>query len=380
LNQKKYSKEKMKKITKVIRQKVFHLTDDDSDDLDDEHDDDVTILRTLQESFNTTEDRTQKIKILTILKNWSYKKIQSNFPTATLCMITVAKNIAKDKGILQDPNPKSHPSLEEEVIKTIINFYQSDEYSQLMPGQKDYISVKVDGQRMQMQKRLVLNNLKELYNLFKNNYPNLKCSFSKFASLRPKHCVLAGSSGTHSVCVCPIHENVNLLIEGANLKSITADSQQQIKTYHDCLARMVCDIQSTNCILGLCDKCPGVTNIIEQLKNNFEEKLIDNITYKQWVTTERTSLQTLISTVDEFLQSLSNGLDKLLLHSFLVKKQAEFLRDKKEKLMKDECIVICDFSENYAFVIQNAIQCIPGIMIKLPYTHYQFIIKMTKMN
>jgi len=40
-------------------------------------------------------------------------------------------------------------------------------------------------------------------------------------------------------------------------------------------------------------------------------------------------LRTLISTVDEFLQSLSNGLIKLVLHSFLVNKQKEFLNEEK---------------------------------------------------
>lgn len=313
-------------------------------------------MRTLQESFNTTDDRTQKIKIVTIFRHWSYKKIELAFPTATRHMITVAKNIAKEKGILSDPNPKSHPSLDADDVNTIISFYQSDDYTQLMPGQKDYISVKVNGQRIQMQKRLLLNNLKELFESFQEMYPAVKCSFSKFASLRPKHCVLAGASGTHSVCVCPIHENVKLLIDGANLKSITAESQRPIKNYHDCLDRMLCEVQSTNCFLGLCDKCPGLTNIIEQLEQNFEEKLIESVNYKQWVTTERTSLQTLISNVDEFLQFLSSGLSKLLLHSFLVNKQRELLNDKKTKLMKNECIVICDFSENYAFVIQNFVQ------------------------
>jgi len=79
----------------------------------------------------------------------------------------------------------------------------------------------VNGKRIQKQKRLLLNNIKELYKTFKMNNPTTKCSFSKFASLRPKHCVLAGSAGTHSVCVRSIHENVKLLIDGANLKSIT---------------------------------------------------------------------------------------------------------------------------------------------------------------
>ena len=170
-----------------------------------------------------------------------------------------------------------------------------------------------------------------MHKIFEINHPEMKCSFSKFATLRPKHCVLAGSSGTHSVCVCAIHENVKLLIDGANLKSITDDSTRPIINYRDCLDRMVCDVKSTNCFVGLCDQCLGVKNVIDQLEQNFEEKLIENIKYKQWITTERTTLQTLISTVDEFLQTLSNGLTKLLLHSFLANKQREFFNEKKVK-------------------------------------------------
>ena len=74
-----------------------------------------------------------------------------------------------------------------------------------MSGKKDFVSVKQGEQRVQVQKQLVLSNLKELYQLFKDNFPYEKVGFSKFAELRPKHCVLAGASGTHSVCVCTIH-------------------------------------------------------------------------------------------------------------------------------------------------------------------------------
>lgn len=41
---------------------------------------------------------------------------------------------------------------------------------------------------------------------------------SKFAELCPKWCVIAGSSGTHSVCVCTIHQNVKTMIDAVNLK------------------------------------------------------------------------------------------------------------------------------------------------------------------
>ncbi|KYM99353.1 hypothetical protein ALC62_01883 [Cyphomyrmex costatus] len=271
-------------------------------------------------------------------------------------MIQVAKTTATENGILEGPNPKSHPALQENVANAIVTFYQSDEFSRVMPGQKDYVSVKVDGTRHHIQKRLVLNNLKELYNEFKERNPELLCSFSKFAALRPKQCILAGASGTHSVCVCCIHENVKLLIDGVNFKRLTADFLEPIKTYHECLNKIICNPPSTDCYMGTCPACPGTNDLIQQLQTIFDGNYIDTITYKQWTHVDRTTLQTVVSTVDEFLQVLADGLNKLLRHSYIVKKQNEFLNSKKENLKSNECIAIVDFSENYSFVVQNAIQ------------------------
>ena len=45
----------------MLKKKVFNLTNDGPDDIEnDDDDDDVSILRTLQESYNTSQDRTQK--------------------------------------------------------------------------------------------------------------------------------------------------------------------------------------------------------------------------------------------------------------------------------------------------------------------------------
>ena len=57
-----------------------------------------------------------------------------------------------------------------------------------------------------------LCNLQELYTTFKEKHPNVNIGFSKFCTLRPKWCVLAGSKMTHSVCVCSPHQNVVLLV------------------------------------------------------------------------------------------------------------------------------------------------------------------------
>ncbi len=74
-----------------------------------------------------------------------------------------------------------------------------------MPGMKDFVSVRKDGKRIHIQKRLVLSNLKEAYNEFKQKFPDRKVGFSKFAELRPKHCILAGAIVVHTQCVCALY-------------------------------------------------------------------------------------------------------------------------------------------------------------------------------
>lgn len=355
ISKQRYSSEKIKNITGALTNKIFHSVIDD-DNVSVEENDGDRILKVLKDEFHSTTERSKKIRILTLFKDWSYRKIQHHFPLATDHMIKIAKQIANEKGILSDATPKIRPTLDKKVIDLIINFYQLDENSRIMPGKKDFVSVKVDGKRIQMQKRLLLINLKELYELFQETHPEAKCSFSKFASLRPKHCVLAGASGTHSVCVCTIHENVKLMIEGSNMKNLTAHTPNPFTSYHDCLKYMICDEPTDDCYFGNCSECPGAQHLIDELEKIFEANYIDEITYRQWTHVDRTTLQVMLSPTDEYLPKLKISLEKLLLHSFLVIRQNEFMKSKKQELTENECIVVCDFSENYGFVVQNAAQ------------------------
>ena len=84
---------------------------------------------------------------------------------------------------------------------------------------------------MHTQKRLLLCDLKELYSAFKLQHPNIKIGFSKFCSLRSKWCILEGYSGTHSVCVCTIHQNVALMLNAIKLD----------KDSHRLMGMLVCD-------------------------------------------------------------------------------------------------------------------------------------------
>ena len=130
--------------------------------------------------------------------------------------------LVREKGVLTSPDPKLSHSLPSVTVKQVTDLYESDEVSRMMPGKKDFVSVRQEGKRIHVQKRLVLNNLTEVYRMFKDAFPGQKNWLSKFTELRPPHCALAGASGTHSVCVCTIHKNVKLMFLGAKLSGITA--------------------------------------------------------------------------------------------------------------------------------------------------------------
>ena len=119
-------------------------------------------------------------------------------------MTCTDKKLIIEKGILSNPNPKPSHSITQSKIDLVVSFYESDDSSRLMPGIKDFVSVKqADGRRVHVQ-WLVLSNLRELYLNFKQKHSTVSIRFSQFAELRPKHCILADVSGTHSVCVCII--------------------------------------------------------------------------------------------------------------------------------------------------------------------------------
>ena len=43
-------------------------------------------------------------------------------------------------------------------------------------------------------------------------------------------------------------------------------------------------------------------------------------------------------------------------HNFIAEQQGKYLKNLKTNLKVTECIIICDFSENFSFVVQDAIQ------------------------
>lgn len=336
-----YSKQKIERISTAVKKEVTSnamLYDED----------DGEMLAQLKEKFHSSTEKSEKVQILTVLpRSWSIRRIQSEFGASNY-MVRKAKHLVKVKGIMSTPNPKSGNPLPSHVADLVAEFYESDEVSRMMPGKKDFVSVRKGGQRVHMQKRLILSNLKEAYQLFKDRFSNESIGFSKFAELRPKHCVLAGASGTHSVCVCTIHQNVKLMITGANMPELTS--------YQHCLAQIICNPPLPECYLGSCSCCPGIAKLTDYLMKIMDENLIDNIIYKQWVSVDRCTLETISMSADDFIDTFCDKIQLLLPHSFIASQQASFFNECKAFLKKDELLVTADFSKNYSFLIQDEVQ------------------------
>ena len=350
IKQTKYSKQKIDKITTAMKRAMT------SDVQPDETDDEGEIIKQLKERFHSATNMSEKVQILTVLpKSWSVRKLQSEFGTSNY-MARKLKDLVKEKGILATPNPKSGHSLAPKTVDLVCNFYETDDVSRMMSGRKDFVSVKQGERRVHIQKRLILSNLREVYQSFKVKFPTEKVGFSKFAELRPKHCILAGASSTHSVCVCTIHQNVKLMMLGGKLPDLMEQSDIPLTTYHNCLASIICNPPLPGCYLGTCNSCPGITRLRDDLMAIMDDSMIDNVVFKQWVSVDRSTLETVSKPTDDFVEVFCEKLELLLPHSFIAAQQASFYNDCKSTLQLGELVVTADFSENYSFILQDAAQ------------------------
>ena len=123
----------------------------------------------------------QKIKIITIAPDsWSRTKVPCFF--FLMFLSTLWEKLDKLKtGYSRTFWWKKGQKLNEEVRQDAHFFYKDDEYSCMIAGMKDYVSLKVHKQNW-----LLLCNLNELYTVLKEKHPNSKIELSKFCSVQTK--------------------------------------------------------------------------------------------------------------------------------------------------------------------------------------------------
>lgn len=302
----------------------------------------------LKYAFNETNSYERKIKILSI-SPYSHRKTMNLFG-ATDYMVKKSREMKKKFGIIPEiPHVSKGKIITREVINFVHNFFQQDEISRMCPGKKDCLSIRnIDsGKKEAIQKRLILMNLKEAYCIYKHDTSSPVIGFSTFARLRPKSCVLAGASGTHTVCVCTYHQNAKLQVFALGL----CDYNYQIL-----MEKSVCDLSNRKCMLHLCNLCSRETGVREFLSSIESLQEMENINYKQWVTVDRCNMIEKCESSDEYINSLSKKIVNLTRHHYIAKTQSHFLKELKLNMTSDEVILLLDFAENFSFIIQDEIQ------------------------
>ena len=164
-------------------------------------------------------------------------------------------------------------SVAETIVEHVKKFYESDDICCQMAGKRDRVAMTVNGEKVLVQKRLILCNLKECYQRFKEKY-TASIGFSKFASLCPKNVALPGGSGTHAVCVCAIHQNVKLMLDGSQISSLpeflSLVGGEGELSYRHLLSCLACNPPQPNCLLSHYYVCGKTDKLKYDLLELFE--------------------------------------------------------------------------------------------------------------
>lgn len=254
------------------------------------------MISQLKDKYHNSADRVKKYQILSVVpKSWNANRTATTFDT-TWHMANNAQKMVQQHGILFSVAKKiGSNTIPAEVVNLVKEFYRSDEVSSDRPAINDKISVRGEnGEKEDKQIKLILMNLKEAFIKFKEKHENVKIGFSKFASVRPKECLLAlDKRGMHAVCVCIYHQNVKLasdsLVRNMRLPP-------DVKDYKGFCAKLLCATPTVDCHMRTCEACKSDANLRKILEESFTDEY-ERIIYKQWTSTDNSKCYNHISFV-----------------------------------------------------------------------------------
>ena len=186
-----------------------------------------------------------------------------------------------------------------------------------------------------------------------------RISYSSFCKLRP-YWVVHPSARDRETCLCARHANIQLAVSRLNQLKIITQSKAD-----DIAHTIVCDINNKDCMLRKCKSC--CDQKLQAVVS--DERQGDSVTYYQWRSRsevrrikniEKTVKLTEKAAVHTTMEGLVNVVHDLtqsfLEHMFAVRTQYHTMKLKKEKLLPNEMIIRCDFSENYILKYGEEIQ------------------------
>lgn len=89
----------------------------------------------------------EKYLALSVLpSSWSLNKVKNEFHVSKNLAQTV-KAVVAEHGILTPPPSKPGKSLPKDTVALVEQFYTSDQISRMQPGKKDFVTLRVNGEK-----------------------------------------------------------------------------------------------------------------------------------------------------------------------------------------------------------------------------------------
>jgi hypothetical protein len=131
------------------------------------------------------------------------RRVEKVLPKSPRKRVAVVQKLATDVLKIKLPAASTNNHGNRELEQTIINYYESDEISRVMPGKADVMTIwHKNGTKSKMQKRHLYTTVGETFQMFKADNPGCAVGISKFASY-----VLLTSKLPQNVCGCKYHNN-----------------------------------------------------------------------------------------------------------------------------------------------------------------------------
>ncbi|KAL0818993.1 hypothetical protein ABMA28_008280 [Loxostege sticticalis] len=240
------------------------------------------------------------------------------------------------------------------IRQIVLKFFEEDENSSMCPGKKDTIT----RNGTQKQKRLMTDTIKNLHRKYlESGYPPI--SYVTFSRFKP-FWVLQPKINMRNTCLCQKHENMDLLIESLKRNRIIKEN-----SVTDIIKSVCCDIYNLECLQRKCTICKNRHVIYQEIDNS--KKVVYWAWEKQKNSYTKNGIQKTSITVEKvrqqedpltLIKQFETNLKPFLNHCANIRNQTDAVKELKQNLTKNECLIHIDFSENYSAKYNSEIQSV----------------------
>jgi hypothetical protein len=231
------------------------------------------------------------------------------------------------------------------TVDCIKEFFLRSDNSRITTGTNDTRTHK----GVKLQRRILVDSLKNLYNKFQMEYSSLTISQTFFKKLLPFN-LTPPLARDRETCLCKRHDNAQLLADSLYYRKLLATKDLEALTQ-----LLQCQNKTKDCAWGKCVQC---------CNNRIIQDFIDgaSIQFQQWESITNEQQHKCVKKLHK-VDSLANvvtvferQMRELAKHNFILRHQYRALRQIKSSLDETNVVVHVDFSENFMCKYSREIQ------------------------